>query len=426
MKKYIEKYKNSRIELTVPEIINLLLISIITIMPYIVTRGIKPTYLMGKVYYLYIIATILFVLSIRDKKIKFKNEEKIVTLFLTSILLSVLFSDFKKTALFGNYFRREGFIMLVIYVELFILSIKYLNLTDRVKKIVLFLPNLMAIYSVFEYYGIDPIKRFLRSEISDSAAMGLIGNRNFFATYILIFLILNFSLYIFKGEKRYLINSSLQFIALICSLTRGCWVAFGVVSIIGACYIYKDKTYIKRAIITFLIFSTSFVILNVTNGKIILSRANSIIENAMNLDSDSGSGRIAIWVAVGDLIKQKPIIGEGPDTLMYALSEYVPDKAELRANISIDKAHNEYLEYWASMGIMTLVLYLVIISKIGIKLFKNKNNSNFIVLFLTFIAYIVQAFFNISVVPVAPIWWIFLGYCVKCYREKDDSLLEEN
>ena len=47
------------------------------------------------------------------------------------------------------------------------------------------------------------------------------------------------------------------------------------------------------------------------------------------------------------------------------------------------------------------------------KLIKNINNNLFKVLLLTLLGYLVQSFFNISVIMVAPIFWIFLGFCVK-------------
>ncbi|MDV4149356.1 hypothetical protein R0131_00750 [Clostridium sp. AL.422] len=53
------------------------------------------------------------------------------------------------------------------------------------------------------------------------------------------------------------------------------------------------------------------------------------------------------------------------------------------------------------------------------KLIKSIRSDLSKVLLLTLIGYLVQSFFNISVVMVAPIFWIFLGVCAK---EKDSRL----
>ncbi|MEG0297927.1 MAG: O-antigen ligase family protein [Clostridium sp.] len=226
----------------------------------------------------------------------------------------------------------------------------------------------------------------------------------------------------------YLINSIIQFTALICTLTRSTWAAFGVIALIGAVFIYKDKVMIKRAITSFVIFTSIFTVINITSDGSIVGRAGSMIKDSVNVTEDSGSGRVEIWQKTLKLIAHKPIVGQGPDTLHKSLEKYYPEEFEEYIKINngyIDKAHNEYLEYWASCGLFTLVTYLNLLVIIGWNLFKRRKDYKYKVLLLTFIAYTVQAFFNISVPMVAPIWWIFLGYCIKCYRE-DSKKEKEN
>ena len=77
-----------------------------------------------------------------------------------------------------------------------------------------------------------------------------------------------------------------------------------------------------------------------------------------------------------------------------------------------DKAHNEYLQKLVTEGIFSLITYLSMLFIIFInsikKVFKD-NESIVIALFLAFIGYLVQAFFNISVIEVAPLFWIICG-----------------
>lgn len=430
MKEIINKYKENRVNLSNAQIINILLISIVTIVPYIVTKSIKPVYLMGKVYYLYIVSVLLVVfLCNLVKVIKIKFEEKIIISFLITMLISTIFSNFKNIAFWGNNFRKEGFIMFCIYILLFILTINFININKKIKRIILFLPNIMAIYSIIEFYGYSPLKQYLNVVVLEPAAMGTVGNRNFYSTYLLIFLILNFSLYILKGKKENLINSTIQFTSLICALSRSCWVAFFIVSIIGGIFIYKDKQKMKRALSIFILFSSIFLILNITSSKLLSSRVESLVDSTVNVNETSGSGRILIWKIVGELIFQNPILGEGPDTLRESINMYIPDRMDYFQSISIfqiDKAHNEYLEYWASSGILTMILYITLIIVIGKNILINIDKIKYKVLFLVFIAYVVQAFFNISMPSVAPIWWIFLGYCVQSYRSDEIKGNESN
>lgn len=422
------KGKKERKELSIEEIINLLLISIVTIMPFIVTSEISPRYVIGKVYYMYIVSTILIVLLIKKKKNELGIEGKIVITFIATIGVTILFSDFKGIALLGNPTRREGFFTFLMYIVMFIAALNWININNKVRNIVVSIPSIMAIYSIFQFYSFDPVYKMIISDGPNIASAGFIGNRNFFGTYIIIFLILNFSAFIFKGEKIYLINSTIQFSALVCTLTRSVWLSFGVVSLIGIVFIYKDKLMIKRAWISFIIFTSIFVVINISSKGNILGRVDSMVKDSVNITEDSGSGRIEIWYNTVKLILRNPIIGEGPDTLHKALEKYYPEEFQEyieKNNKYIDKAHNEYLEYWASCGIFTLATYLILLITIGLNLFKRLERDKYKILLLTFIAYTVQAFFNISVPMVAPIWWIFLGYCVKCYREDDKKENEE-
>ena len=76
----------------------------------------------------------------------------------------------------------------------------------------------------------------------------------------------------------------------------------------------------------------------------------------------------------------------------------------------VDKAHNEYLQIAVTIGIPALLTYLTLI---GIILFKSvrlsKSASFLIPLNIALISYLIQAFFNISVVSVAPLYWALLG-----------------
>ena len=72
--------------------------------------------------------------------------------------------------------------------------------------------------------------------------------------------------------------------------------------------------------------------------------------------------------------------------------------------------HNEYLHIAATIGIPALIIYLIFISTILIpKMKQMMNNKVSYIITLAIICYLVQAFFNISTIGVAPIFWMILG-----------------
>ena len=130
------------------------------------------------------------------------------------------------------------------------------------------------------------------------------------------------------------------------------------------------------------------------------------------LKESFGSGRIGIWIMVLKVIAINPMLGSGPDTLAKSLIYNLPlDTINYieKTNTYIDKAHNDYLQIAATIGIPALIIYLAFLAQI---LAKQKNmfrdNTTFI-LVIPIIAYLVQVFFNISTISVAPIFWMLLG-----------------
>ena len=263
------------------------------------------------------------------------------------------------------------------------------------------------------------------------------GNSNFFGSFISIVLPIASTAYIFTGTKRGFILSLVMFFNMISAGTRSAWVAFALVGLIGLIYLIKQKNkkYFKRAFILFICFITIFIYL--LNGfEFIFNKfrdeanqkkpSTSITERKLNtikkeiekaaengISDEMGSGRIAIWKFTLKLIGEKPILGCGPDNLWQGLlencSEEIHDFLTSKKR-AVDKAHNEYLHIAATLGIPALICYLIFI---GLIIFPNikkaMNNKVYFIMVLAIISYLVQAFFNISTIGVAPILWMILG-----------------
>ena len=81
------------------------------------------------------------------------------------------------------------------------------------------------------------------------------------------------------------------------------------------------------------------------------------------------------------------------------------------------------MEYATSCGVFSLILYIILIALIIIKLIKNRGGNNK-VLVLIILSYLIQAFFNISVIAVAPLFWILLGYAVQQIYSNETNRME--
>ena len=133
-----------------------------------------------------------------------------------------------------------------------------------------------------------------------------------------------------------------------------------------------------------------------------------------NIQDNFGSNRMFIWRNSIKVVPENISYGVGVDNFYYAFG----DKPLTRKNKFYDKAHNEYLQILVCEGLYALLAYLLFIGIITIKGIKYSFKNNKLYLIIPVIGYIIQAFFNISVIEVAPIFYICLGLCSN--REKEN------
>lgn len=439
------------------EVINFIIYSMIIIMPFIIVKNLNPNYLMGKVIFTYVMGVLLLIVLIKDnfkslkkllkKQVSFKKEDiknlfkenietRLILVMFLALLFSTLFGIDIMNALLGNKNRYEGLFIYGIYFLMFIASTKYIVINKKNIEFICIVASFMAIYTVLQLHGIDPIFKFLKGSLAGLSEFGFIGNRNFLSTYLLIFEAISMGAFIFYKNNRYLIYSTIIFAGLLSGQTRGVWVGFLAMSALGFLFIIKDKQRLKRAGIILICFSAAFLIINFSAENRIIKRSKTIVSDIEKISSNDkkeiksvGSNRVSIWIMTLKSIKKNPILGTGPDTLHLRLVRDVPEDVYsmiLSHRIYPDKAHNEFLEYWATGGILTLVSYLGLVIIILVNLFKKRDKISKIFIIIIF-GYLVQSFFNISVIQVAPIYWIILGLGVRSYKNGIDieSLTEE-
>jgi hypothetical protein len=128
-----------------------------------------------------------------------------------------------------------------------------------------------------------------------------------------------------------------------------------------------------------------------------------------NFDDNFGTYRIFLWKRTIPLIKDYLLLGSGPDTFALRFMPIYSDDIAAIGPLTInDTAANIYLTMLINLGILGTISYVVfLISQIvkGIK----KINKYSLVLLISILCYMVQSFFNLSVVIVSPIFWMLMG-----------------
>ncbi|MEA3424300.1 MAG: O-antigen ligase family protein [Bacillota bacterium] len=130
----------------------------------------------------------------------------------------------------------------------------------------------------------------------------------------------------------------------------------------------------------------------------------------------AGSGRGYIWSRSIPLIEDYLVIGAGPDVYAYIFpQEDLIGKMNYMSNAYglVDKPHNTYLQIAINTGFASLIVFLSALGLFlvtSIKFIKGRDNMLLAGIFYSVIAFALTSFFNDSVVSIAPIFWLFLGF----------------
>jgi len=378
-----------RLALTVP-IINYIIID----------RFIQP-----KLFFLYIIASIILMVLLTDKKdnqieTQDRFPEYLLGLYAFLLLLSTFFSVNPYVSIIGDSGYNEGLLTIFLYIFLYLVTKQYYEYSRIHTYFLLFSSLLIGTYGVLQYIGLDLTITFMTGTV-----YATFRNPNYFAAYLVLILPIPIFLYMKTSKWYYLPLVSLLYFCLLATNTRGSWIGF-FFSFATLFYFSKKLNFhFKRLVLVLVLLLLVTILFNIINDDYTRARLLSIFSDFRNVITRAddyeraGSKRILIWKHALDLIKENPLLGTGIETFNQLTEEDF-----------IFKVHNEYLSIAQSSGIPSLIVYLLwlgYIIKKGIKAVPERPSA--LPLLSSIIGYAVQAFFNVSVVAVAFIFWCFCG-----------------
>ena len=398
---------------------NILLSFIILNIIFVFVFSIIDTYLifnMNTISLCYIIAFIiniivLTILFIYKKFIKKDYRFELVDLWLLLLvvfgLISTIYSIHPTYSLYGNPIRKEGLYTLLYYYSLF--SITRFIKQDKKKYIIAFILAI-GLFEVMYGYLQKMNSGFVDTALNKGRPVvyGTFLNSNFYSTFMLLCLCFSIGICNYTKNNYYkvLFGVITLFFAfgLILSNTLSGIVGLAVVCIYLIGYSIKNKNIIRNIVLIVLISIMCLVLSHfnfTTITKDIGIFNNQVVEISKgNISDNFGTNRIGIWKRTMEVVPKYIIHGGGIDNFAFVFG----NRPLVVNNKVIDKAHNEYLQILVTEGIFALICYLLFYITVLIKGRKNKVYYK-----LPVIGYLVQAFFNISVIAVAPFFFISIG-----------------
>ena len=153
-------------------------------------------------------------------------------------------------------------------------------------------------------------------------------------------------------------------------------------------------------------------------GNQTLAEASGLLRGDWN--GAFGSGRVVIWRDCWQLVRQRPLLGGGPDTLWLRGIEpfaWVRGGAPIPADITA--AHNEYLNILVNQGAAALLAYLALLAGALIACFRRAERAEYAICGMGLLCYAAMACFSISTCITAPYVWVLLALCNRYDRKKN-------
>lgn len=348
-----------------------------------------------------------------------------IIIFLFICGLSTLFSVSPRLSLWGMHgFYFEGFLSFLCYGIIYFVAVNYVTDKRKILKTLLIASVIVSVYALVQAAGITFF--VWRGTQPYPRVWSTLGNPNFLGPY-LIMVIPIYLIFLIKAESTkkkllYSLFTLLSVLALIFTYSRAAWLGMAVG--LSVFTLMVDKKQLK---------ANSFFIIGIIVASIILAsiyprlylhpeeRATTvkpIMERAVSTVDFKEPGitaRLSAWETTIKMTVKRPILGFGPDTLGVSFRRFMSRDYENLAGRfrTAGYAHNEFLQYGATMGVVGLAVYLFLLFtffRILIKV-SRKKQENLLAsgLAASCVALLINNQFSFSTLVPATLLWFFFG-----------------
>ena len=330
-------------------------------------------------------------------------------------LLSALCSPWRGIALLGGP-RQDGMVTLTLYcAAFFALSEGYggeEGLTEWIAAAAL----LYCLVALLQFFDLNPLGLYPgelrwsgREAEYNGAFLSLSGNADLSATVLSLGFALFWSSALKEKKWWYLIPAAACFGVLLVSGIRGGLAAAVVALLICLPAQLEMGKPVRLCIYASMgiILRSSLLLLRFLPAKGTLGEVHELLNG--NVRDSFGSGRIYIWRNVWELVKERPLLGGGPDTLgEHGLSfeRVLPEGTLLRRDI--DSAHCEYLNVLVNQGAGALLLWLAALGITLVRAFRSSCGGA-PVLRAVLVTYLIAALFSVSMPASTAYFWLCWG-----------------
>lgn len=391
--------------------------SLFFITPLIMASITSELFEFNKMIFIYLVTILIFSLWVTkmilvNKIIIKKTPLDIpILLFLLSQVFSTIFSIDIHTSIFGYYGRfNGGLISIIAYIILFYGLISnhadfQKNFINKLLKLSIVSSLLVMVWGLPGKFGYDLSCLVFTKQLSNSCwtnqfrpaerLFSTLGQPNWLGAYLAINFFIGLYFFVTKEEKKYTILNAayliLNFTTILFTRSRSALLAAisGLIIIFGF-FFYKRILVFKNYRLFFLLLIVSLLIFktgvnkidNIIDPKTYFKPKVKTVDKATKTPTEidvteSGDIRKIVWKGALNLGKRYPFFGSGVETFAYGYYFVRPAEHNLTSewDYLYNKAHNEYLNYFATTGYIGLITYLFLIVMVITYTAKNLKNQ---------------------------------------------------
>lgn len=309
--------------------------------------------------------------------IKYFNEEKRIWTRSQLNLPIYLFILIMSISLFESKFLIVSLRDYEIFLSYFLIYFLVINNIENEQefysliKLFFIISFIISIYTIIQYYGLDPYLKEL------GALTSTIGQKNWISNYLALIFPMIFSFFLLEEIKKnkillFLLLSIIYTTIMICQ-SRGIWISISL-TLIFAIYTVikfnifeifkKNKKWLIILLSTFLIITIIYSTDNPLNKNLLTLPQRAL--STFDEKDPSINTRFLIWKNTLQMIKDKPLLGSGIGTFKMNYldyqAEFFKDNPDYIKYYTFPKeAHNEYLQIGSELGLLGLGLFIAII-----------------------------------------------------------------
>lgn len=348
----------------------------------------------------------------------------LLLIFITSLLVSTIFTDVAYNALLGDTQRRLGFLTYCGFAIFMFISAFYIRISVLNR---LYLANfgmglVLGSYGLLQYFGRD----FVPWNNQYNRIIGTLGNPNFASSMMAIITCLCISTLLVTTFSRTFRLSNLILAAVLLFEINSSESIQGLVALSVGVALIIIVLMIQRSKVLALAGGVGFS----TIGILAIVGMLQIGPLTNLLYKDSVTVRGFYWRAGFEMFKDNPWLGVGIDRFGSYFKQYKDQQYVLKYgyDISSSSAHNTFIQMFATAGFLVGSIFLILhfyILICGIKLITKANKENqlcFSGLFAAWLVYVSQMVISIDNIGLTIWGWIFGGSIVGLYaRRKQDE-----